>query len=92
MFKLRDFLLRHHGKINRILISYSTTNSPSSNQKEYEKWYNETNKDFIIDMDLQHTPQKIEEFNQLLPYLDLEISCWDLFEKRNEFILEVTLK
>ena len=92
MFTLRIFLLRHHGKINRILLSYSKWDSPSLNQQDYEKWYKDTNKDFWVDMDLQHTSQKLDDFKQLAPYLDLEVTCWDFFEKDKILTLEVSLK
>jgi hypothetical protein len=43
--------------------------------EKYDKWYNDTNEDFKVNMDLQHSSQKLEDFKELLPYLDLKISC-----------------
>ncbi len=91
MLKFRDFLATHHGPINKIILSYAKSDSPAKMGKEYLKWFNETNKEFEVDMDLQHTDDKLESFAELQPYLDLNVACWDLFQKDSQIILEVDL-
>ena len=91
MFTLRNFLSRYHGKINRILLSYSITDSPTDLGEAYDKWYSDTNKDFEVNMDLQTTSQELEEFKELVPYLELEVICWYMFEKNDEVVLGVDL-
>jgi len=91
MFTLRYFLLRHHGKINRILLSQSSEDCPTDSDEAYDKWYKDTNKDFEVNIDLQHTSQTLECFKEILPYLDFEVTCWSMYEKNGEIILDVDL-
>jgi hypothetical protein len=92
MFTLKNLLLTYHGMINRIQLSYQVSDCPTDVGAEYDKWFSETNKDFKVDMDLQHTSQKLEKFKQLMPYLDLEITCWGLFNQDGENVLYVDLQ
>lgn len=83
MFLFKDFLLAHHGMINIIHLSYAESDSPCGDGEEYEKWYEKTNKTFHVDMDLQHTTQKLSEFKDLIPYLMLNVSCWSFANFRS---------
>lgn len=89
-FSFKNLLLRHHGVINIIELSYPRSNSPRD-PDAYKVWFEDTNKTFRVDMDLQHTGKKPEDFIEIVPYLDLEVSCWDLYEKDKKYILEVDL-
>ncbi len=89
-FTFKNLLLRHHGIINVIRLSYAQSDSPRD-PDAYKKWLADTNRTFKVDMDLQHTEQKPEDFTELVPYLLLEVSCWDLYEQDEQYILEVDL-
>ena len=80
-FSLRNFLIRHHGPIDKIYLSYEDTGKDIAelSAAENDNWFERINKEFDISMDLQHTAQTIDDFTVLKPYLDLEVTNWDLF-------------
>ncbi len=90
-FTLYNLITRFHGAIHRIELSYAQRETPKD-PKAYKEWFEETNKTFHVEMDLWHTEQKIEDFSELLPYLNLEVTSWSIGEANGETILEVDLK
>ncbi len=91
LFTLENLLLSFHGIINTIELSYVTRDTPTD-KAEYQKWYEETNKTFKVDMDLFHTNQKLNDFEQLKPFLPLEIITFSIWENNRIRTLEVDLK
>ena len=83
MIKLKELLETHHGRIDTILLSYCKADSPEDMKStEYKKWFEDTNKKIKVNMDLQHTSQKLKDFKELQPYLNLKVWNWDLFKKQ----------
>ncbi len=91
LFTLENLLRSFHGIINIIELSYITRDTPTG-KAEYEKWYEESNKSFKVDLDLFHTNQKLNDFEQLKPYLPLEIISFSILGNNGITTLEVDLK
>jgi len=76
MIRFKEFLERHHGLINRFFLSYDGTKIKDTSkltEDEYKRWFNKVNRNIKVDMDLMHSNQSLDDFEELKPYYKLRI-------------------
>ena len=81
--KFKDFLERKHGPIDAIMLSYSYRDSPDDDYEAYEEWLAETNRKFVVNIDLQHGIGNIDDLKELKPYFNKKVTRWDFFESNH---------